>query len=296
LGAKVTSQPSLAFILMVPTAWPRVLVVVTAIAVVTVACGRPAQLPASEPNVSLGVDVAAFAFATAEHGVALTSNGLIETNDSGQTWRSTPIATRGSSAALMAAGRILVVGGHAFRSNGHDWTALPLPAGGGDVVMITFRTDIQGFAWVRGKDRSWKLFATQDGDGTWDQVSDLSGVADLHLGIVSSNGPEEAVFADALHGWMSSQFPPTEPSALFVTIDGGHTWSRQAIPQPAAGPPDWISAPRFFDQLRGVLFGIRRHSLSAGWFWTTLDGGRTWSSPRDLPVTSSTASFPDRLH
>ncbi len=105
------------------------------------------------------------------------------------------------------------------------------------------------------------------------------------------------LFRDQLDGWITYQYPPTEPAALFKTTDGGRTWSCVSRPPSAQGPPDWLSAPRFFDAANGVVFGFRRtRGVSAGWFWETADAGRTWAGPSKLPALPISVAFPDRFH
>jgi photosystem II stability/assembly factor-like uncharacterized protein len=118
----------------------------------------------------------------------------------------------------------------------------------------------------------------------------------VHLGVTSSDGPDEAVFEDVLHGWFTSQYPPTEPARLYQTADGGGTWSEQKLPS-AGMETDWLSVPRFFDARAGALYGLHVAPPGEAWVWTTADAGRTWSQPVRLPTDGLTiVSFVDRSH
>lgn len=270
---------------------------VMVVLIIVMACGRTAPHPAAEPNAGLGIDAGAFAFADRMHGVALKgpSSG-IETRDGGKTWR--PVSVDwGQTIGFAAGGTVLIAGVHAYGLHGDSWTPInPPPVPAEQLVLIWFVTQSQGFAWSRVSSGTGTLFATADGGVTWQVRSDLGKLPDLHLGVWSTNGPEEAAFVDSVHGWFTSQFPPTESAVLFATSDGGSTWAGLSLPQPANGPIDWLSVPRFFDPQHGVLFGLRHRLGSHGWMWSTADGGRTWANPRELPVASSTASFPDSTH
>lgn len=272
------------------------LVLIVAIATATLACGRSSPSAAATPDAGTSVDVEAFAFASATHGIVSTSEGVMETEDGGHTWRPTT-ASGGTPAQLTAGGTLLVLGHRVFQSKAGQWRAIPLSAPEQDIALVSFLTVTDGFVWTWSAGGVAKIFVTRDAGVTWQEIADVSRTPGMHVGVASTNGPEEATFVDRTHGWLASQYPPSQPAALFATSDGGRSWSQEVLPQPPAGPPEWLSVPRFFDHLHGLVFGFRRSGMpAAGSFWTTSDGGRTWSRAQPLPAASSTASFPDRLH
>jgi len=261
-------------------------------------CGMIQRLPAA-PNAGLSVDVTDFAFWSPLNGLAFTASGAIITQDGGRRWQPVhavddPRLRPGISAGMPLArfvveGRVLQTGTRAYRIKDGAWRPITGPPGQG-VSALSFLSDSSAYAWSGGS-----FWTTSDGGGSWQSVSDLTHVPGLHMDS-STDGPFEGMLVDRLYGWMSSQFPPSQPAALFATTDGGRTWAPVTLQLAPGKAPDWLSTPRFFDSQRAVLYGYRAGAAAAGWAWTTSDRGRTWSAPIPLPAATFRASFADRLH
>jgi photosystem II stability/assembly factor-like uncharacterized protein len=107
---------------------------------------------------------------------------------------------------------------------------------------------------------------------------------------------------DANTGWVTGSRPMGGDVYLFVTHDGGVSWTQQPIPLPAGYETNWYtpSAPVFFGQ-DGFLPLII--SFPAGnieqTFYVTHDGGATWSGDptnANKVVVPGRYAFADALH
>lgn len=121
------------------------------------------------------------------------------------------------------------------------------------------------------------LLASTDSGKTWSEPAKR--IRSAALGQIQ--------FFDPQHGWVSGNLLdplPREPF-LLLTVDGGRTWRRTAIP----GDPEFGSIPQFwFDSAtRGQLVVDRSQGAAAKYeLYSTSDGGGTWalkSTPTEAP-------------
>lgn len=273
----------------------RLAVLALALVVLATACGPPAPRPASLPNAGIGIDIRDFAFASPQRGIAMTTTGtLIETVNSGVTW-SVLIPKSGSAVPASAAEQpVVALSGRPYVRAVTGWIALPTPLATAGAVSWDFVDGLRGTAVVPRSYSTGDLYRTVDAGTHWTLIGPIGPLSVLHLGVSSTNGPAEVSFPDSVRGWIASQFPPTQAAVLLDTVDGGHTWSQQALVNPSEGAPEWLSAPHFFDQNVAVITGSRNFAPVGRWFWSTQDGGHSWSSPRPLPGSASTTAFVDR--
>jgi len=85
-------------------------------------------------------------------------------------------------------------------------------------------------------------------------------------------------FQDADHGWVAGAIPQDGYIWLYRTMDGGFTWTHQALSMPAGYEMYQTSAdaPRFFDGGLGLLpVHLRGEELGLV-FYRTNDDGETW--------------------
>ncbi|HEV2415665.1 MAG TPA: fibronectin type III domain-containing protein [Candidatus Dormibacteraeota bacterium] len=188
---------------------------------------------------------------------------------------------------------------------GKTWNRLVLPifdqvfdAGSGTVRFIDANHGfITAFRRLQPSGQVDFILATSDGGQTWQQIN-----------LPSATGPESMWFTDASHGWVLSEVagPPAPPGSLVnsalvvvnVTTDGGLTWTRHSVPDPIiAGTPGCIGeeanvSVAFTDSLSGwmsaavLCFAPNLTITSRGaLFWTTTDGGTTWTPHQPAGVT-----------
>jgi len=225
---------------------------------------------------------------SAEAGWALVENRLLWTQDGGQSWQEiTPLL---SAAAEILEVRFLDVrsgwlvqqalasdqtgelGLLRTQDGGGTWEALPLPVPAGEALAIEaahldFIDDNTGWLAVKLKSGSsfslGRLWATQDGGNTWEEIS-------LPLG-------EPVKFLDAGRGWVAGGPAGGE---LYRTLDGGRTWQRQEFASGEVSLPGsrLVGLPEFVDEQDGLLLvTLSGEAGSAFALYATHDGGESWS-------------------
>jgi photosystem II stability/assembly factor-like uncharacterized protein len=139
-----------------------------------------------------------------------------------------------------------------------------LPLGGikADLVPLTMQT-----AWVGGVTYSpgtAYLFRTDDGGHTWSQVNlELpAGAENYELGI----DKDQMRFVSAKDGFLVVRMSgDSTQTAVYVTNDGGETWSLTPTLIPEAGASDFLSAEE------AIIYNGEQ-------FYVTRDRARTWTT------------------
>ncbi len=136
------------------------------------------------------------------------------------------------------------------------------------------------------------VFHTVDGGDHWTEVArDQPGRSASGLASEYKTGIE---FYDRTHGWIGpDSIACGDQPYLYVTRDGGATWTEQSLPRPTEKPDGWCGKtlpPRFFGTQMGITV-----ALSSGdptpFVYQTLDGGSTWRAPRQFPVMQKADDF-----
>jgi photosystem II stability/assembly factor-like uncharacterized protein len=251
-------------------------------------------------------------------GIAVNDGGyLLRTVDGGTTWlNTTPPGVTGIGYSTILSvldvntAWVLVPNadfftGKLYRTTdgGLTWTSFDVPFGGKNIQFLDAST---GLALAdrgagMGSD-SVEMFQTSDGGATWLSVfnndpnrPDSSG--SLPLGGIK-NG---MTFLDANTGWVTGTRPVDGEVYLFVTHDGGASWSQQSIPLPAGYESYQYmpQAPVFFGK-DGFLPLVINLSITTDFtFYTTHDGGTTWTGdPKNAKsvVMPGSYAFADALH
>ncbi len=251
-------------------------------------------------------------------GIAVNDGGyLLRTVDGGTTWlNTTPPGVTGIgystnlSVLDVNTAWVLVPNadfftGKLYRTTdgGLTWTSFDVPFGGKNIQFLDAST---GLALAdrgagMGSD-SVEMFQTSDGGATWLSVfnndpnrPDSSG--SLPLGGIK-NG---MTFLDANTGWVTGTRLVDGEVYLFVTHDGGASWSQQSIPLPAGYESYQYmpQAPVFFGKDGFLPLVINLSSTTDFTFYTTHDGGTTWTGdPKNAKsvVTPGSYAFADALH
>lgn len=198
-------------------------------------------------------------------GPNATSIQVLHTSDGGQTWQHATIP--------MPFPRSI-----SFIDAQHGWllAAVRLPQGAAEPVSV-FRTTDGGQTWVRVASA---LFSDATPPGRLPYGGQKLGIG----------------FLNALTGWVTGTVSLSNLAWLYVTHDGGLTWSQQALPMSPGAPSALLSVlpPTFFSATDGILpvnFAdpTTERALATA-LYVTHDGGQTWQNtvppPTPLPILS----------
>ena len=252
--------------------------------------------PQTAPVVPLGVNN--FKMLAPSTGWATTRDRLLWTADGGQHWKdiSPPAAplpigsfNRFSDVDFRDTERGWVTyegdaaPGHSgvflasTSDGGSTWTTvseLPLPSPHADLIgsaSVSFSDDLHGWVDMDATGGGY-LYSTSDGGRTWQHPKAEWG---LDVEIVTLT-PSDAFFAGG------------EDRLLFVTHDAGRTIQEVELPTPPPLGSEYFpiySLPEFATTLRGYELVNYRGPLgtpSAAAIFSTVDGGRTWTTDRLL--------------
>ena len=236
-------------------------------------------------------------------GIAVNDNGaILRTIDGGSTWyNATPpgIGPVGLSTALAVLDTnlawVLVPGpdffsGTLYRTSdgGIHWSSNPVPFGG---AMLQLQDGSHAYALAdRGAgagSEAVELFHTSDAGATWVSIfhdnPGQPGSSDSLPLVGIKNG---LTFRDGLTGWVTGSLPQDGAVYLYLTHDGGGTWSLQSLPLPA-GYEQYQYLPQppvFFGQAGFLPLITYRAGTPDLTFYVTRDGGQTWSGDPADPV------------
>lgn len=193
---------------------------------------------------------------------------------------------------------------------GQSWTSasVPLPAGVTNGVALCgapIFVDAQ-HGWlmeglgVAAGSEGVAIFRTLDGGATWSEVSAAMYNNTAPSALPFSGDKTGIAFANASTGWVTGT-SPAPGFWLYVTHDGGRTWSQQTLPPPpgtASQMQAVTNAPVFFSAMDGVLpVQVDQSQGAVANFYVTHDGGQTWTPTHTVPSAQvSLWSFTDASH
>jgi photosystem II stability/assembly factor-like uncharacterized protein len=264
-----------------------------------------------------------------ERGWATGANLVLRTADGGASWRDvTPAGCRSSatsdinSTAVLDAATLWFVcqqGATAgsqptfalfrTRDGGQGWHTMPLQLQPGiSVGGLTFVDANDG--WLADEQGSatghhfLTLYGSTDGGVTWHEVTRTDQPNSLASGALGG-GP---VFLSATTGWFGSDLGDytTVPDqfAVWVTRDGGATWSQQALPPPDGQVVGPTAPPTCFDARHCVIILEPSAAPSSGASgpaqryllrYVSDDSGQTWAADPLVPVQVGSVAFLDPL-
>jgi photosystem II stability/assembly factor-like uncharacterized protein len=229
-------------------------------------------------------------------GIAVNANGsVLRTIDGGSSWYNATPASAGPigfSTVLNILDTnhvwVLVPGtdffsGTLYRTSdgGISWSSNTVPFGG---AFMQFQEGGSGRALAdRGAgagSEAVELFQTSDGGDTWTSVfhddPGLPGSSDSLPLAGIKNGMS---FRDDQTGWVTGSVPVDGEVYLYVTHDGGVSWSQQSLPLPAGYEKyQYLAqAPIFFGKVGFLPLTIYRSGATDLTFFTSQDGGQTWT-------------------
>jgi hypothetical protein len=211
------------------------------------------------------------------------------THDAGSTWLSVKMPCCFSDSPGIAikwidsANIVVVYGIHLIEvtsDGGNHWSVIRSTWNDGTNYPPFFLTAQEG--WQYGGSG---LFHTTDGGAHWTMLSSFPSTQAFDPMI------DRLFFMDSKDGFIR----PDGSGQLYVTQDGGYTWSRAVF---SPGPPDSQygnvpQGPFMFGRAGLMAFFSGGDSLGNGTtlsVYKTLDGGLTWSGPRSAPESGSRLS------
>ena len=251
-------------------------------------------------------------------GIAVNAKGsVLRTVDGGSTWyNATPpgVGRLGVSASLAVLDSntawVLAPGTDFFSDTlyrtgdgGVTWSSNTVPFSG---AYLQFLDPNTGRALAERDSgagaEAVELFQTADGGAHWtsvfhDDPGRLGSSDSLPLAGIK-NGMS---FIDANTGWVTGSVPMDGEVYLYVTRDGGVSWSQQNLPLPAGYEKyQYLTqAPVFFGKEGFLPLTIYRPNEADLTNYTTRDGGLTWSGDPSNPaqvIKPGLPSFADGLH
>jgi len=251
----------------------------------------------------------------ASNGWAIGNGIIMRTIDGGSTWYD--VTPAGTSSLDVPSGRFFMDTSNAWvaisgtspttgtlyhtTDGGSTWSTSSIPFSG---ASFQFVDTSDGWALVglggAMSHEAVAIFRTNDGGNSWNQVfiddPTVSGSSDSLPFVGDKNG---IVAIDGNQGWVTGAQPSSDFIYVYISQDGGTTWTQQTINMPAgyAGAMTNAFLPRFFSSTNGVLpMGLYSNTPGTV-FYVTSDGGLTWtpSTPVVLNGKYSIASRVDFL-
>jgi photosystem II stability/assembly factor-like uncharacterized protein len=235
-------------------------------------------------------------FQSNNNGWGLADGAIVRTVDGGTTWlNATPPGLTGigysNSMFVLDDDHVWVQApnsdfftGMLYRTTdgGLTWTSFAVPFGGAQIQFLDENTGrLLADRGAGAGSEAVEIYQSADGGATWTSVfhNDASqpGSSDsLPLGGIK-NG---MTFLDASTGWVTGTIPADGEVYLYVTHDGGVSWSQQSVPLPAGYETyQYNPQPPIFFGSEGLL-PLNIYTPSGGYeqtFYVTHDGGATWS-------------------
>lgn len=251
-------------------------------------------------------------------GVASNNGGyLLRTVDGGRTWlNATPQGLTGigypTVLAVLDAATVWALApnvdfytGALYHTTdgGLSWTSTSVPFGGASLQFLDALTGraLSNLGVGLGSN-AVEMYQTSDGGVTWlsvfnDHPSRSNSSDTLPFGGIK-NG---MTFLDANTGWVTGSRPMPGDIYLFLTRDGGISWSQQGIPLPAGyGDNMYMAqAPVFFGNDGFLPLLVYLSNTTVFTFYSTRDGGLTWTGdPANAAaiIPPCTYAFADALH
>ncbi|MGA2112827.1 MAG: hypothetical protein ABSG98_11880 [Anaerolineales bacterium] len=281
-------------------------------AIVTAAVITTTPTPSRPAAVSPQID--SFHMLDPNNGWAISDTEVLRTSDGGTTWYNvTPpgVSRLGFSTAsfYLAANIAWVVvpradstsGGKLCRTTdgGATWASVSVPFGRGSIQFLDTSNgwDLVELSGAMSHE-AVAVFTTGDGGNTWSRVfiddPTVTGSSDT----LPLAGDKNGIAAlDANHAWVPGAQPSPNFVYLYMSQDGGHTWTHQnvAIPNGYAEGMTSVSPPTFFGSTAGVLPVQLMANNSGVVFYNSRDAGQTWTASQPVAQRgdASVASMAD---
>ena len=289
-----TSEP----VLVVPTIVP------TATVLPTVTPATPPTQTPTEAALDGGLPFVTLDMLTRTTGWALTTTSVVRTTDGGATW--TDVSPDGWSQDMLPSSAFFRNEVHAWvvqtdpvdfergtfyhtSDSGASWSKSDVPFGAG---IMTFYDNRNGWIMVGlgagAGSQAIAIFVTHDGGATWAETYRRDTGEPEPEGEIPLGGSKQGItFRDSSHGYVTGSIPADDVSYLYASNDGGVHFQQQDIPLPDGIATAMLSleAPIFFTNQEGVL-PVYLYTPDGSFtnFYTTTDGGATWTPTSLVPV------------
>lgn len=248
---------------------------------------------------TLSLPIKAIRMLDRSKGWALTNQNILFTSDGGQNWKD--VSPTGTSYGTYTVGDFMndkyawIVATSQQISNsvtvlrtsdgGQHWLSSTISANDVSVLDVPhFLTTQEGFLELGtfggpgAGSEAVGIFHTTDGGQNWTEVSDTE-----HPGGLPHGGLKTGIsFRDAQNGWATGQ-DASETPWLYMTHDGGHTWSKQSLPLLGTSVPQYVTTPPVFfgnNAFLPVRIGVEINVNTAVTdlaIYKSTDGGTSWS-------------------
>ena len=302
----------------------RYLAIAAALALCAQYAASPQVAPAQRSAIVRLPSIRTLSMMTPTAGWALEASAILHTTDGGTSWEpvspaGVPIIRIWSIFALDARTAWVTISRPAPQgpavvhttNDGRTWrtTSLPLPDDADGLGPITFADARHGWLLVSlgagvGSE-GVQILGTGDGGAHWLALSRTAS-ADPAPGSLPLSGIKTGLgFRDTTTGWVTAAVAgPADSAWLYRTRDAGYTWQHQSLQLPTSyqqvAPA--LYPPRFFTPRGGVLpvVLLSQTGIPTLDFFTTRDGGVTWSTTTPFPSTAVAGSpvwaFADPAH
>ena len=130
------------------------------------------------------------------------------------------------------------------------------------------------------------VFRSDDGGQSWTRVfinePGAPGASDSLPLVGDKNG---ITALDVNHAWVTGAQPTDDFMYVYMTQDGGTTWTHQDLTIPNGYSPSQTSAslPYFFGANQAVLPALLFSNSNGAEFYVSQDGGQTWTATTPVP-------------
>ena len=271
----------------------------------------PTDVPSGEGTIFTRLDMI-----TTTTGWALTTTTVVRTMDGGANW--TDVAPADWNDAMLPTSAFFQNEDHAWLAQtdpvdfergvfyhtsdgGASWKRYDVPFGAG---TMSFVDNVNGWIMVGlgagAGSQAIAIFATHNGGATWTETYRRDTGEPEPAGEIPLGGSKQGItFRDLQHGWVAGSVPADNIVYLYATENGGVNFQQQDIPMPDGISTAMLSleAPIFYTNMDGLLpVLLFTPDASATVFYTTADGGLSWTPTSPVPVLGSySAPSPDNF-
>jgi photosystem II stability/assembly factor-like uncharacterized protein len=252
------------------------------------------QAPPAEPQALPAPRLVRLAMIDEQNGWALGEGQVLRTVDGGASWmEASPPGAAGTIAGSFfldtATGWALYPDPADFNrgtlyltmDGGQSWESTAAPFGGGFLQFLDAESGWALFvAGAAAGSAPADIFHTQDGGRTWTKVYGIDPFQEDPDGLPFSGMKSGLAFVDEMKGWVTGSVPMEGYAWLFMTEDSGQTWQQQLLAPPGGYTNAMLSIepPRFFSPQAGLLPVLLSAETPALVFYSTQDGGATWTA------------------